>query len=235
MIVDQKLKISIFFILYIIHIIHIMLIYRNKIDGKLYIFIHIPKNAGKYIRTKIKNDINNVIIHDYWGVETHDEAHLPYMERKNHIHNNTNYNYYAYSRNPYDRTISAFFYLNPNKTIDDFKYFCKNVLINYDFNLDFNPDYIHYYPQYLFVVDVCSDSLELEEYNALSKNNIDIKKIEDCETPKHYDLIKYYDEDCIKIINKIYRYDFVLFKYDVINSFIKSIKVVTPNRFNKKN
>ena len=37
-----------------------MLIFENK--NKYYVFIHIPKNSGKYIRNKITNNIDNKII-----------------------------------------------------------------------------------------------------------------------------------------------------------------------------
>jgi hypothetical protein len=71
--------------------------------------------------------------------------------------------------------------------------------------MDFKSNIIHYYPQYLFVCD--------KNFNI---PNIKIEKIEDCENPKKYDLNKYLDNECIKIINNVYNKDFLLFRYNII-------------------
>ena len=157
------------------------------------------------MRNKLKNDNNNEIIKYYWDyLDKLDLAHIPYIKRSEFIDNNIEYNYFSYTRNPYDRIISAFFYKNPNKTIIEFKNFIKNILITYNFSLDFNSDIIHYYPQYLFVCD--------ENFNI---KNIKIDKLENCEKPKKYNSQEYFDNECIEIINKIYNMDFLLFDYQI--------------------
>lgn len=180
-----------------------MLIFKSTNDEHC-VFIHIPKNSGKYIRKKISDCINNKIIKSYWNIDSGlDLAHIPYVKRNDFIENNIEYKYFANSRNPYDRIISAFFYKNINKNIDDFKYFVKNTLITYDFNMSFDCTIIHYYPQYLFV---CDENLEMP-------NNIKIDKLEDVENPKKYDLTTYFDDECLNIINNIYNKDFLYFNY----------------------
>ena len=78
------------------------------------------------------------------------------MKKDEFIEKDVEYNYFTYARSPYDRIISGFFYKTPEKNIDDLKNFVKNTLILYDFSMNFNSEYIHYYPQYLFVCDgVC--------------------------------------------------------------------------------
>ena len=138
----------------------------------------------------------NKILHDYWGYNSKrlDLAHIPYIKRNEFITNNIEYKYFANTRNPYNRIISAFFYKNKNKNINDFKYFVKNTLITYDFNMSFDCMIIHYYPQYLFV---CDENLDIPK-------NIKIDKLEDVETPKIYDLTKYFDDECLNIINNMY-------------------------------
>jgi hypothetical protein len=180
-----------------------MLIFKN--NDKYYVFIHIPKNSGKYIRKKIADNKNNEILHSYWNIKSGlDLAHIPYIKRNEFIKNNLEYQYVANSRNPYNRIISAFFYRNPNKNIHDFKFFVKNELIKYDFNMSFDYTYIHYYPQYLFV---CDENLQLPK-------NILIDKLEDTENPRKYDLTKFFDMECFNIINNIYSKDFSYFNYD---------------------
>lgn len=180
------------------------LIYEGK-SKQQYIFFHIPKNSGKYIRNIIKS--NNKIIKSYWGIQNNlDVAHIPFMFINNYIKKNIDtYKCFSYSRNPYNRIISAFFYLNPRKSINDFKYFCKNKLIKLNFHLNFDKSYIHYYPQYLFV---CDKNLKI--------NKVTILKLEEHERPKIYDINKYFDKEIIKIINNIYSKDFELFNYKKI-------------------
>lgn len=183
-----------------------MLIFTN--NDKNYIFIHIPKNSGKYIRDKIKNDNNNQIVTSYWDIELDlDLAHIPYMKKDKFI-NNIEYHYFTYTRCPYDRIISAFFYLNPDKNITDFKYFVKHTLPTYTFDMDFNYQMIHYYPQYLFV---CDESLTIPTH-------INIDKLEDVECPKKYNLSTYFCNDCISIINNVYSKDFICFDYPMLTS-----------------
>jgi len=188
-----------------------MLIYKNNSTKKDMVFIHIPKNSGKFIRDKIKNDNNNTLLKAFWGIKNNvDVAHIPYLKRKTYIKDSSKYVYFAYSRNPYYRIISAFFYLNRGKSVNDFKHFCINILPRLNFNLDFNKDYIHYYPQYLFVCNI-----------ELKVTNVTVTKIEDSESPKVYDLKEYMDAPCIKVINSVYEKDFKFFHYDMISELYK--------------
>jgi hypothetical protein len=125
------------------------------------------------------------------------------MKKNDYIQNDIDYTYLANTRNPYDRIISGFFYLNPLQNIDDFKYFVKNILISYDFNLLFDCTIIHYYPQYLFI---CDENLYIPK-------NFKIDKIEDVAHPRTYNLTTYFDDECIHIINTIYSKDFLFFNY----------------------
>lgn len=179
-----------------------MLLFEN--NNKYYVFIHIPKNSGKYIRRKIYNDLDNKILNDYWHIQSNlDLAHIPYIKKNEFIQNSIDYNYFTYTRCPYDRIISAFFYKNPDKKTYDFKYFIKNTLISYEFDMKFDYMIIHYYPQYLFVCD----------YNLDIPQNIKIEKLENVENIKKYDSTEYFDNECINIINIIYSKDFLYFNY----------------------
>jgi hypothetical protein len=180
-----------------------MLIYTN--NNIYYIFIHIPKNSGKYIRENIQNNNNNKIVKYYWHIYSNlDLAHIPYVKKDEFIEKNIEYNYFTYVRNPYDRIISAFFYINYNN-INDFKNFVKDVLTKYNFSMMYDFNIIHYYPQYLFV---CDEKLDVQQ-------NITIHKLDN---PKKYNLTEYFDNKCIHIINNIYYKDFISFGYEMIDS-----------------
>lgn len=172
--------------------------------NKLFVFIHIPKNSGKFIRERIEQ--NHAVVHSFWGVEENfDFAHIPYLLRDNFIKTPI-HKFFATLRNPYDRIISAYFYKNPSMDIADFRIFCLHTLPRYDFHFGFDSSYIHYYPQYMFVCD---------ETGALQKN-IGLGKLELTEKPKRYDMDIYFNKECISMINKIYQRDFLLFDYEII-------------------
>jgi hypothetical protein len=193
-----------------------MLIWYNKETKTKMIFIHIPKNGGKYIREQIKKNKKNKKIKGYWGIkENLDLAHIPYMKRVKYIKGcsiwglKEKYNYITYSRDPYDRLISAFFYKNrdkSDKSIDDFKKFCNKELKNIHFDNKYSKEIIHYYPQYLFI---CDDEMKIIDIN--------IKRIKE---PKKYDLKTYYDDETLVNVNKIYRRDFEILNYKMYNTII---------------
>jgi hypothetical protein len=190
-------------------------------------YIHIPKNSGKYLRKLIIDNPKNKILKEFWDINNNlDLAHIPYMLYKNYYECNIDF-IYTYVRDPYDRIISGFKYKNPNKNTDDFKTFVKTELPLFDFNFNFNSKYIHYYPQYLFICDKNTNinnvhikklETEPEFFNDKSEkvepeffNNKKLK-------PKKYDLIKYIDNECLRILNFIYKEDFLKFNYTMINN-----------------
>ena len=196
------------------------LIYFNTLDNQKYIFIHIPKNSGTYLREKIKKNTQNTIINNYWGIYNgFDLAHIPFFLLNKYVpHYVPNFDLnqikmIAYSRNPYHRLISAFLYrtklkvnnYNTSLSYSDFKQFVKNKLVHFDFNRSYESNIIHYYPQYLFLVG----------QNDTFDKNIIIYKIEDKENPKFYDLNEYYDNETLMIVNKIYAKDFKYFNYEI--------------------
>ena len=185
-----------------------MLIYENE-NNEIGVYIHIPKNAGKYIRKNIKDNQKNKIIKCYWGIDNKnniDLAHIPYILKDNYYNSNNEKIYYAHSRNPYDRIISAYFYKNNNNNIFDFKLFIKNILKTLNFNNKYSLDIIHYYPQYMFICD--------ENGNI---DNIIIKKLQDIDklNIRTYDLSEYFDKELLQIVNEVYKKDFELLNYEI--------------------
>jgi len=183
-----------------------MLIFQR--GNLLYVYIHIPKNSGKYIRQKIANDKNNTVIKSHWDISNGiDMAHIPYISRNLILDASKEYRFIAHSRNPYDRLISAYFYLNSGKSIADFRHFCLNKLPLFEFNTEkYDRNYIHYYPQYLFL---CDENEQIGE-------NIQVSKLEDVEKPKRYNLQQYYTKEIVSIVNRIYEKDFCFFGYSLI-------------------
>lgn len=203
-------------------------------DNDLYVYIHIPKNHGTYIRSKVYDKYH--VIQSYWGIINHrDYAHLPYVVRKKFVeeseivkkrkltHPNQTIQYITFLRNPYDRVISAFFHLHrdtlarrPNRE-KYFNKFIQHELVNYKFN-DYNSDYIHYYPQYKFLIDQDGHlGSDITFYKSDQYHNQELV-FPDNWVIRTYDLKKYYTQENLDIINKIYAKDFELFNYTIIET-----------------
>lgn len=187
-----------------------MLLYEDNTGYKCY--IHIPKNSGKYIRNCINNCKSNKIIKNFWGESSQfDYAHIPYVKKDDYLPTTITQKIYffSYSRNPYDRIISIYFYKNENKTIEDFKMFILNILPQIAFDDKHDKHNIHYYPQYLFV---CNKNLEIDDVN--------VEKIEDVKwlNNRTYDIPLYFSDDMLKIVNDIYKEDFIRFGYKMITN-----------------
>lgn len=192
-----------------------MLIFQGP--KKKIVFIHIPKNSGKYVRGCIKSKYK--IIKAFWDVGKIDRAHIPYSMRQIFIEKPNDYRYITFVRNPYDRFISAFKYKFPKANKVKMKEFIKKILPTYSFDKFYNPNIIHFYPQYLFLIDE-----DNEEWN-ISKN-IEVKQLEQLEgykfipfhnfNLKKYNYSEYLDNECIEVLNTIYEKDFSCFRYPKI-------------------
>ena len=192
-----------------------MLIFQGP--KKWIVYIHIPKNSGKYVRSCIKNKYK--IIKAFWDVGKIDRAHIPYSMRNIFITNPEECRYITFVRNPYDRFISAFKYKFPKANVTTMKTFIKEILTTYKFDNYYNPNIIHFYPQYLFLTNE-----QDEEWNI--NNNIEVTKLENAKDYtlihfKNFNLSKYhyadyFDNNCISILNKIYEKDFMIFHYPMI-------------------
>jgi len=192
-----------------------MLIFQGP--KKKIVYIHIPKNSGKYVRNCVKNKYK--IIKSFWGVGKIDRAHIPYSMRDVFIKNSEEYRYITFVRNPYDRFISAFKYKFPKANVTIMQSFIKSILPKYQFDNYYKHNIIHFYPQYLFLTNEHD-----EEWN-ISKN-IEVTKLENAKDytfihlnnfnlPK-YKYAEYFDNECISILNKIYEKDFMIFHYPII-------------------
>lgn len=176
-----------------------------------YVYIHIPKNNGKYIRNLIRTQYS--ILQKFWHIDHKnniDLAHIPYALIKNYT-DMTDYRTISFIRNPYDRIISAFFYKNNNTTSrSSLNRFIKNKLSNIRFDNNFDYKYIHYYPQYLFI----NKDTEIISFKTISNNDIvgSIKiQMKDYQN-KSYILSDYLDPESIDICYKIYKPDFILYE-----------------------
>lgn len=107
------------------------MLYKN---GKKFIFVHIPKNAGNTVRQSIlnlPNDDVKLVSHVENGVEYRSivNEHLTYDEylKKYSTYNPENFFSFCFIRNPYIRFISIFNYLADERFLNSGSYVRKKT------------------------------------------------------------------------------------------------------------
>ena len=209
---EYKIIITIFIILTLI----LLMIFTLKKLMLPFLFIHVPKTGGNAIKnTQLFKDsiyfyhasIRNVM---EWGKKYRAS--------------------YAIVRNPYDRLVSAFFYLQDggeknkwdiNSMKKQQKY--RNNFIEFVKNLSEFMDDIHYKPQYTFLTDK-NNELKVDHILKQESLNNDYMKLQQLygyspvplnkvNTSKHEDYTHYYDDETRRIVQEVYRKDFELLNY----------------------
>ena len=193
-----------------------------------YLFIHIPKTGGDCLKTNLSID-GNFIYTKHKNINT--------LGRQFKLEC---YFKFAFVRNPWDRFISAYFYLkqagiNPNHEWS--RDIWKSNIINNDFDT-FSKfvrsgvwktfGWFHFWPQYDFIVnrrnkDIGVDFIgrfeNLQEDFDKVCNHIGLppQKLIPTNTSRHKHYTEYYDHDTKKIIGHYYRKDIEYFRYEFKN------------------
>ena len=204
-----------FNILLILIILHVILLYVIQRITAPVLFIHIPKTGGNSIK-----QTNFFKRCKYFG-----HAHVEKIKHRNM------YKYsFAIVRNPYDRLVSAYFYLKKggenNNGYDslmqkklekykDFKDFIKDLKL-------FTND-LHFKPQHTFVCDsrgkiIVNHILKVEnidkDFSQLLRSKwLPNEKLQKINSSKHDDFSNYYDDEIKKHVYAVYKKDFKLFNY----------------------
>lgn len=205
-------------------------------DDKKFFFIHNPKVAGTSVRKALEEYDSSGGY--YWNPEyikvlnrLTDKAHIPASELFYHRLGDKAPDYFTFGfvRNPYERFISAWeeykIQHNYSECIDINEWAHVNInetSVRYKFEL------IHFCPQYYFfyngdkliadyvgrqenieydwyvIQSILGISADLKQYN-IKKNLPGRVKVKDL------------NDETISLINKVYRKDFLFFKYPMIN------------------
>ena len=193
-------------------------------DEKQFIFIHIPKNSGTAMTRALRKTYRGIKLL-MWrdkniGI---DKMHLYYGVIDNFIPRNKldKYMKFCIIRNPYDTLYSAWNYLKRTHEYND-----VNNFVKYKLNKEFiyNKDCVHYRPQYTFVYDEHDNKfadfiIRYENLNEdISKLNkkyrLNIPLYDNGNTQKNY--IIFFNDESIEKINNLYKKDFELFNYEMI-------------------
>jgi len=174
------------------------------------IYKHIPRTGGNSFRSIFPEGDFLFLGHDFYSPFY---KHLFY-------HLKRGYRHYVFTivRNPFDRAVSAFFYLNSGginnvDEIDKMRYIAKYRGNFKDFVRNAFPDVlrqIHFKPQYTWIYweDECLCNNVYKFEDVIKNPDFPHKN-----SSKHIDYREYYDVDTVEVIKKYYKEDFELFGY----------------------
>ena len=204
------------------------------------IYIHIPKNCGRYIRKQIYNNFECECVNPGYSYPV---SYKVSNDSGYHLHDRYTQvkdladNFITFVRNPYHRAIS-FFYLKifenhvfiTDTPVIDFIRTPLDILKTKDISELTNLLKAEFKK---FILDVTNTSL-ISQYNYLIDengnvpSNMTVYKLEEPETFSHlnfqdfqlkeYQLSEYFDNETLEIVTNIFQKDFELFGYPTLNS-----------------
>jgi len=199
------------------------LINNNRNSEKKFIFIHIPKTAGMAIASAIgiKSASGKI-----------DPKHFKGFEIKNILERNNdsidNYFTFAFTRNPWDRLLSLYFYCHKGSEMfgmkkrrfnGSFEDFCRMAYSEQYFrNYAIYP--LHYIPQVRFIdgakIDFVGKFENLQEdFNTVcDKIRIPQKKLPHKNKSGHKHYTEYYNDETRAIVAEKYAKDIERFGYE---------------------
>lgn len=194
-------------------------------NDKFFVYIDIPVPIQTYVRKQIINDLYKIIKH-YWFIREDflDLAHIPYKLRKEYVRQDFDHIYFTFARNPYQKFISTF--LNTVHSDEmTAKEFILNKLANERFE-DYHHSMIHFYPQYKFIVDEYDEIDPTIKIYKFEEYKNEFIKFTDRLELKNHKLSDYFDNETLAIFNNIYKKDFQVFDYPMIDNI--SNEVILP-------
>ena len=178
------------------------------------IFLHVPKTAGVAIRNHLKNFGGPTC--ELWGIHPiyGDLAHISQSKLTNLVivDNLKDYTTLCVVRNPYDRLVSVFNYLNTKPT---FREFVDDLVSTPQETWK-----VHARPQVTFVEDVSKTTVlhfeTLKNDFAQLCRSLKLPRHlseEDMSEPRDY--MSYYDAHTLEVVNRLYKNDFETFGYNL--------------------
>lgn len=194
-----------------------------KIEDKKIIFCHIDKTAGSSISKSLNPTLN---IHTHTEPIQRPDKHATMKQLILNVDNPNEYFKIAFVRDPYDRALSKYFHHKRDTFGTPLEASAKNL----DFNEWVKRGGLNLFrPQYMYVYDdngrnLCDfigrfENLE-SDYNILKeKFNLDkLASINHNDLKKVVNVLDYYNNESLEIINKKYEKDFILFNYTKVET-----------------
>jgi len=190
------------------------------------LFVHIPKNAGSSIVASIPG--LQTVIHAptyYPGSNRIDTGRLNITRRNKRFRR---YRSFAVKRNPYDRFLSAYYYLYNGGCGTQLDLDAQKIIHSYRDVNHFITDLkihmeriIHFVPQHVFIcVDkkiVVNDVLEFEELTKRRKQVYGYPLLHRNKTTRDHTPVQLTRES-VQMLRECYRDDFKILGYDITNT-----------------
>jgi len=204
--------------------------------NKKFVFIHIPKVAGKTVR-KLLHEYNDHSIR-YWGFQKEtplergiDRAHIPLIDLKTFSPSDftylSQYFVFAFVRNPYDRFYSAFQeHIRQRKlpSDTDFNNYVQQHINHSTIRYDWR--FVHFCPQIYFThigvksqVDFIGRLENLpDDMQRLSHilNLRDFEELQLIPSTLNGSSLEHYTNETIELVNNLYRSDFDYYRYPIV-------------------
>lgn len=192
--------------------------FKHYFDRHKCIFVHIPKAAGQSLGESLFNDP----FPGHWKLTDYE-----WENRKK----TSSYFTFAISRNPYDRLVSAYFYLMNSTKSELDRYFVKNVLIKYptfeEFVLNGLLDeeiirWVHFVPQTEFIKTKNGRMIDyvgkLETMDEAVGHICEKLGVSNVEVPKKNESVRkdyngYYTKQMKDVVYDFYQKDFEVLGY----------------------
>jgi chondroitin 4-sulfotransferase 11 len=185
-------------------------------------FIHIPKSAGTSMRNVLKtNDQKFKVM-----------AGHPTFSEIQSKHNLSNYFKFAFTRNPWDRLVSTFFYLKENNKNEKLLNEAREKISDYSFtsfvkglHLEENQfdqkHFLHFRPQIHFLESL--DNVDFvgrfenfqQDFNTVcDKIGMPQQQLPHYNKTNHKHYTEYYDDETRQIVAEIFAKDIEYFHYE---------------------
>lgn len=195
-------------------------VYKSYFNEKECIFIHIPKSAGQSIALAMFGDRHP----GHWAFKDYEWENAK---------KSRDFFTFCLVRNPYDRLMSAYYYLMSHTESELDQYFVDECLSKYktfeEFVLKGLDDeevaaWVHFIPQIKFITDkngkVAINYIgKLEDIDGFSKRikkelNLSVLEIKKINTSKKLNPEDEYTAEMKQKVYEFYEQDFRMFKYD---------------------
>ena len=207
-------------------------------------FIHITKTAGTSIESVgLENNISWGMYHKEYGF-----WHEVFINKPKQLRDK--YDWFTVVRNPYNRILSEYHFLTPrlkleNHTKEQFNLFIRNWMINASKNIHNHPIFgkingDHFTEQYKYIdnkskIHILKFENIKEEFESLMKQyNLNIKLNKKVKVSKKQYTVDDISKENIKLINIIYKKDFELFNYTMIEPNQKHKQELLINELEQK-
>lgn len=184
------------------------------------IFIHVPKTGGTSVKKVLMGYKEGTCACKQTHITSHDHLTALNIQKSNP---GLFKKFFKFSivRNPYDRLVSEFHWRAYNKQYT-FAKFIRGLP-------DGSKTSTHLKPQHLFIYDKDNKTLLVDQVVRFEKYNSEIVKLyrkhkvkynprlAKINNTEHKNYAKYYTPELYKIVNNVYKLDFEIFNYKMVN------------------